>query len=214
MFFLARISINVNLTYPRDNFHCFSVHIWTLFCRKLDGFGVVRVPQKCSVLLRKERISCFFVLHGFSFFILDLVDCLHQRFNIQAGVDTFGECHSTRVSRNLLDHGLVYMALCQHGNAGMPGTVWHLVISKLLHPGCEVTVVVVPVIKVLLIWRVEQKFTQRTFVPCFVEWQYLVGNGDFPQAVFRFFWQSHQSTVLSDIRFPSSSRGTPRCGNR
>ena len=26
-----------------------------LFCRKLDGFGVVRVPQKCSVLLRKEQ---------------------------------------------------------------------------------------------------------------------------------------------------------------
>ena len=40
---------------PRDNFHCFSVHLWTLFCRKLDGFGVVRVPQKCSALLRKEQ---------------------------------------------------------------------------------------------------------------------------------------------------------------
>ena len=40
---------------PRDNFHCFSVRLWTLFCRKLDGFGVVRVPQKCSVLLRREQ---------------------------------------------------------------------------------------------------------------------------------------------------------------
>ena len=40
---------------PRDNFHCFSVRLWTLFRRKLDGFGVVRVPQKCSVLLRKEQ---------------------------------------------------------------------------------------------------------------------------------------------------------------
>ena len=40
---------------PRDNFHCFSVRLWTLFCRKLDAFGVVRVPQKCSVLLRKEQ---------------------------------------------------------------------------------------------------------------------------------------------------------------
>lgn len=48
-------SPNANLTYPRDNFHCFSVRLWTLFCRKLDGFGVVRVPQKCSVLLRKEQ---------------------------------------------------------------------------------------------------------------------------------------------------------------
>lgn len=39
----------------RDNFHCFSVRLWTLFCRKLDAFGVVRVSQKCSVLLRKEQ---------------------------------------------------------------------------------------------------------------------------------------------------------------
>ena len=46
---------SANLTYPRDNFHCFSVRLWTLFCRKLGGFGVVRVPQKCSVLLRKEQ---------------------------------------------------------------------------------------------------------------------------------------------------------------
>ena len=44
-----------HLSSPRDNFHCFSVHLWTLFCRKLDGFGVVRVPQKCSALLRKEQ---------------------------------------------------------------------------------------------------------------------------------------------------------------
>ena len=50
-----RSSASANLTYPRDNFHCFSVRLWTLFCRKLDGFGVVRVPQKCSVLLRKEQ---------------------------------------------------------------------------------------------------------------------------------------------------------------
>lgn len=50
-----RSSASANLTYPRDNFHCFSVRLWTLFCRKLDGFGVVRVPQKCSVLFRKEQ---------------------------------------------------------------------------------------------------------------------------------------------------------------
>ena len=103
-------------------------------------------------------------MHGFSFFRLDLVDCLHQRFNIKMGVDTFGERHGTGVSHNLLDHGLVYMGLCQHGDAGVPGTVRRLVISKLLHQRCEVTVVVVPVIKVLLIRRVEQIFTLRTFV--------------------------------------------------
>ena len=50
-----RSSASANLTYPRDNFHCFSVRLWTLFCRKLDVFGVVRVSQKCSVLLRKEH---------------------------------------------------------------------------------------------------------------------------------------------------------------
>ena len=72
------------------------------------------------------------MLHGFSFFRLDLVDCLHQCFNIQVGVDTFGERHGTGVSHNLLDHGLVYMGLCQHGDAGVPGTVRRLVISKLL----------------------------------------------------------------------------------
>ena len=71
------------------------------------------------------------MLHGFSFFLLDLVDCLHQCFNIQVGVDTFGERHGTGVSHNLLDHGLVYMGLCEHGDAGVPGTVWRLVISKL-----------------------------------------------------------------------------------
>ena len=49
-------SASANLTYPRDNFHCFSVRLWTLFCRKLDGFGVVRVPRKYSVLLRKEQV--------------------------------------------------------------------------------------------------------------------------------------------------------------
>ena len=48
-------SASANLTYPRDNFHCFSVRLWTLFCRKLDGFGVVRVPQKSSALLCKEQ---------------------------------------------------------------------------------------------------------------------------------------------------------------
>lgn len=100
------------------------------------------------------------------------------------GVDTFGERHGTGVSNNLLDRGLVYMGFCQHGDAGMPGTVRRLVISKLLHQGCEVTVVVVPVIKVLLIRRMEQIFTLGTFVPRFLEWQHLVGNGNFPQAVF------------------------------
>ena len=89
------------------------------------------------------------------------------------GIDTFSERHGTGVSNNLLDRGLVYMGFCQHGDAGMPGTVWRLVISKLLHQGCEVTVIVVPVIKVLLIWRMEQIFTLRTFVPRFVEWQHL-----------------------------------------
>ena len=56
MFSTASKRRDVLLSSPRDNFHCFSVRLWTLFCRKLDAFGVVRVSQKCSVLLRKEQV--------------------------------------------------------------------------------------------------------------------------------------------------------------
>ena len=62
------------------------------------------VPQGAYLLL-------FCVVRLFHRF-LNLVDCLHQRFNIQVGVDTFGERHGTGVSDNLLDRGLVYMGLC------------------------------------------------------------------------------------------------------
>ena len=82
------------------------------------------VPQGAYLLL----FCAARLFHHF----LNLVDCLHQCFNIQVGVDTFGERHGTGVSDNLLDHGLVYMGLCQHGDAGVPGTVRRLVISKLL----------------------------------------------------------------------------------
>ena len=109
------------------------------------------------------------MLHGFSFSFLNSVDCLYRCFNIEVGVDIFGGCRGNGVSDNLIDHGLVCMDFCHHGDTGMPSTVRHLVISKLLHQGGEVTVVVVPVIKVLLIWRVEQIFTLSTSVPHFVE---------------------------------------------
>lgn len=55
MFSTASRPLVARLSSPRDNFHCFSVRLWTLFCRKWDVLGVVRVPQKCSVLLRKEQ---------------------------------------------------------------------------------------------------------------------------------------------------------------
>lgn len=48
-------SASANLTYPRDNFHCFSVRLRTLFCRKWDGFGGVSVPQMCSIFFCKEH---------------------------------------------------------------------------------------------------------------------------------------------------------------
>ena len=51
----AQIYLNVNLSYPRDNFHGFSVRLWTLLCGKFNSFGVVRVPQMCSVLLHKKQ---------------------------------------------------------------------------------------------------------------------------------------------------------------
>ena len=95
----------------------------------------------------------------------------------------------------------------------MPGTVRRLVISKLLHQGCEVTVVVVPVIKVLLIRRVEQIFTLRTFVPRFVEWQHLVGNVNFPQVVLGFagdhikvlFFQMYLNYINNEVNKKSRS---------
>ena len=55
MFNTASKLLVVHRSSASDSFHCFSVRLWTLFCRKLGGFGVVRVPQKCSVLLRKEQ---------------------------------------------------------------------------------------------------------------------------------------------------------------
>lgn len=163
------------------------------------------VPQGAYLLL-------FCVVRLFHHF-LNLVDCLYQCFNIQVGVDTFGERHCTGVSDNLLNHGLVYMGFCQHGDAGMPGTVRRLVISKLLHQGCEVTVVVVPVIKVLLIRRVEQIFTLRIFVPRFVEWQHLVGNVNFPQVVLGFagdhikvlFFQMYLNYINNEVNKKSRS---------
>ena len=93
-----------------------------------------RVFTRCACAQRTGFLIKFFNQES----VLDLVDCLHQCFNIQVGVDTFGERHGTGVSRNLLDHGLVYMGLCQHGDAGVPGTMWRLVISNLLHQGREV----------------------------------------------------------------------------
>lgn len=152
-------SASANLTYPKDNFHCFSVRLWTLFCRKYNGFEVVRVPQKCSALLHKKQAKStqgtriasenkslrkqeivpqgayllLFLCCAAFHFLLNLVDCPHQRFNIQVGVDRFGERHGTGVSDNLLEYGLAYMGLCQRGDAGVPGTVRRLAISKLLH---------------------------------------------------------------------------------
>ena len=82
------------------------------------------VPQGAYLLL--------FCAVRFLHLLLNTVDCLHQCFNIQVGIDTFGERHGTRVSHNLLDHGLVYVRLCQHGDAGVPGTVWRLVIVRVL----------------------------------------------------------------------------------
>ena len=57
------------------------------------------VPQGTYLLLFRA------VLH----LLLNPVDCLHKCFNVQVGVDTFGERHGTRASHNFLDDRLVYM---------------------------------------------------------------------------------------------------------
>ena len=90
--------------------------------------------------------------------LLNLVDCLHQGFNIQVGVNTFGERHGTRVSDNLLNHGLIHMRFCQHGDAGVSGVVGRVVEADLLHQGCKIAVIIVSVVKVLLVRGMQQVF--------------------------------------------------------
>ena len=58
-----------------------------------------RVFTRCACAQRTGFLIKFFNQES----VLDLVDCLHQCFNIQVGVDTFGERHGTGVSHNLLD---------------------------------------------------------------------------------------------------------------
>lgn len=111
------------LSSPRDNFHCFSVRLWTLFCRKLDGFGVVRVPRKWSVLLRKER------------------------------------ARSTQGTR------IAIAKACEK--------------QKPYEAGDRSTRSVSPAFLCCAAFH-------SSFVLRFVEWQNLVGNGNFPQAVFGF----------------------------
>lgn len=92
--------------------------------------------------------------HGCSL-SLNLIDRVHKGLDIQMRVHTFGERHGTGVSHDFLDHGLIHMRLCQHGDTGVSGTVGCLRVSQLFHQGCEIAVIIVSVIKVLLIRGVE-----------------------------------------------------------
>ena len=108
--------------------------------------------------IRKENISCFFVISCFHSILLNLVDCLHQGFNVQVGVNTFGERHGTGVSNNLLNHGLIHMRFCQHGDTGVSGVVGRVVEADLLHQGCKIAVIIVSVVKVLLVRGMQKVF--------------------------------------------------------
>lgn len=105
--------------------------------------------------------------------LLNLVDCLHQGFNIQVGVNTFGERHGTGVSDNLLNHGLIHMRFCQHGDTGVSGVVGRVVEADLLHQGCKIAVIIVFVVKVLLVRGMQKVFTFGTFKPCLVKRKHL-----------------------------------------
>ena len=114
---------------------------------------------------------------------LYFVDRLHEGFNVQVGVNTFGERHCTGVSDDLLDHGLIYMRFCQHGDTGVSCIMGLVVEANLLHEGCKIAVVIISVIKVLLIGGVEKVFALGTFKPCLVEWEHFVCYGNFSQTV-------------------------------
>lgn len=123
-------------------------------------------PQGVHLLLfRYQRNHCI---------LLYFVDRLHKGFNVQVGVNTFGEHHCTGVSDDLLDHGLIYMCFCQHGDTGVSCIMGLVVEVNLLHEGCKIAVIIVPVIKVLLIGGVEKVLALGTFKPRLIEREHFV----------------------------------------
>ena len=82
-------------------------------------------PQGVHLLLfRYQRFHCI---------LLYFVDRLHEGFNVQVSVNTFGERHCTGVSDDLFDHGLIYMRFCQHGDTGVSCIMGLVVEANLLH---------------------------------------------------------------------------------
>ena len=134
-------------------------------------------PQGVHLLL--------FGYQRFHYILLYFVDRLHKGINVQVGVNTFGERHCTGVSDDLLDHGLIYMRFCQHGDTGVSCIMGLVVKADLLHEGCKIAVVIISVIKVLLIRGMEKVFALGTFEPCSVEREHFVCYGNFSQAVLR-----------------------------
>lgn len=67
------------------------------------------------------------------------------------GIYSLCQRHRTGMSNDLFDHCLIHMCFGQHRNAGMSGAVWRLSIAKLFHQRHKITIVVIPIVKMLLI---------------------------------------------------------------
>ena len=78
----------------------------------------------------------------------DTVDRVHKGADVEVRIDLLGERHGTGMAYDLLDHGLVNMGFCQHGDASVAGAVRCLRVPQLIHQRDEVAVIVVPVVTV------------------------------------------------------------------
>ena len=85
----------------------------------------------------------------------DTVDRVHKGADVEVRIDLLSERHGTGMAYDLLDHGLVNMGFCQHGDASVAGAVRRLRVPQLIHQRDEVAVVVVPVIEMFLIRRMQ-----------------------------------------------------------
>ena len=134
-------------------------------------------PQGVHLLLfRYQRFHCI---------LLYFIDRLHEDFNVQVGVNTFGERRCTGVSDNLLDHSLICMLFCQYGDTGVSCIMGLVVKTNLLHEGRKIAVVIISVIKALLIGG-EKVLALGTFKPRLVEREHFVCYGNLSQTILRF----------------------------
>lgn len=106
--------------------------------------------KSAGVIFHQEKLLLFhFSLHRqFLYF----VNHLDERFDVKMRIDTLGECHCTGVPCNLLNHCLIYMGFCEHGNTGVACIMRCVVEANMFHQRQPVAVIIVPVDKAFLIF--------------------------------------------------------------